>query len=158
MPWMWTVALPNFPNRLETPMREAITEFGSLASCGRIFSEKNSAVSHVPIGPNVGNHSLPLPLDIGIGHSLAYETDPNIVAGLNQLQMPLYMPALVALRYEPHLRAFYQRLLSRGKAPLQAVVAVMRKLLHALFAMFRSNESYDGSKLCPIELTNKAAA
>jgi DeoR/GlpR family transcriptional regulator of sugar metabolism len=26
----------------------------------------------------------------------------------------------------------------------------MRKLLHALFAMFRSNSSYDGSKLCPI--------
>jgi len=38
---------------------------------------------------NVGNHSLPLPLDIGIGHSLANETDPNIVAGLHQLQMPL---------------------------------------------------------------------
>jgi cytochrome c peroxidase len=37
---------------------------------------------------NVGNHSLPLPLDIGIGHSLAYETDPNIVGGLQQLQMP----------------------------------------------------------------------
>jgi len=38
--------------------------------------------------PNVGNHSFPLPLDIGLGHSLAYETDPNIVAGLQQLQMP----------------------------------------------------------------------
>jgi cytochrome c peroxidase len=37
---------------------------------------------------NVGNHSLPLPLDIGVGHSLTYETDPNIVAGLQQLRMP----------------------------------------------------------------------
>lgn len=35
--------------------------------------------------PNVGNHSFPLPLDIGNGRSLAYETDPNIVAGLKQL-------------------------------------------------------------------------
>ena len=61
------------------------------------------------------------------------------------------MPALVALRREPHLRRFYQHLLSRGKARLQAVVAVMRKLLHALFAMFRSNQRYDGSKLCAIE-------
>jgi transposase len=68
------------------------------------------------------------------------------------------MPALVALRHEPHLRAFYQHLLSRGKASLQAIVAVMRKLLHALFAMFRSNQTYDGSKLCPLELANKAAA
>jgi transposase len=74
------------------------------------------------------------------------------------LRRALYMPALVALRHEPHLRAFYQRLLSRGKAPLQAIVAVMRKLLHALFAMFRSNQTYEGSKLCPLELANKAAA
>ena len=78
--------------------------------------------------------------------------------GSRHLRRALYMPALVALRREPHLRAFYQRLLSRGKAPLQAVVAVMRKLLHALFAMFRSNSSYDGSKLCPIALTPSIAA
>jgi len=78
--------------------------------------------------------------------------------GSRHLRRALYMPALVAVRHEPHLRAFYQRLLSRGKAPLQAVVAVMRKLLHALFAMFRSNQSYEGSKLCPLEFTTKAAA
>jgi hypothetical protein len=38
--------------------------------------------------PNVGDHSFPLPLDIGTGHSLEYETDPNIIAGLQQLQPP----------------------------------------------------------------------
>lgn len=38
--------------------------------------------------PNVGDHSFPLPLDIGTGHSLQYETDPNIIAGLQQLQQP----------------------------------------------------------------------
>lgn len=37
---------------------------------------------------NVGNHSFPLPLDIGTGHSLTYETDPNIIAALQQLQAP----------------------------------------------------------------------
>jgi len=37
---------------------------------------------------NVGNHSFPLPLDIGTGHSLGYETDPNIIAALEQLQPP----------------------------------------------------------------------
>lgn len=78
--------------------------------------------------------------------------------GSRHLRHALYMPALVALRHEPHLRAFYQRLLGRGKKPLQAVVAVMRKLLHALFAMFRTNQAYDGYKLCPMELANKAAA
>jgi len=38
--------------------------------------------------PNVGDHSFPLPVDIGTGHSLEYETDPNIIAGLEQLQPP----------------------------------------------------------------------
>jgi cytochrome c peroxidase len=37
---------------------------------------------------NVGNHSFPLPLDIGNARSLTYETDPNIIAGLQQLSQP----------------------------------------------------------------------
>ena len=37
---------------------------------------------------NVGNHSFPLPLDIGNARSLAYETDPNIIAGLKELNEP----------------------------------------------------------------------
>ena len=76
--------------------------------------------------------------------------------GSRHLRRALYMPALVALRREPHLRSFYDRLVHRGKARLQAVVAVMRKLLHALFAMFRTNQTYDGSKLCSVELALRA--
>ena len=70
--------------------------------------------------------------------------------GSRHLRRALYMPALVALRRDPYLRSFYQNLLLRGKARLQAIVAVMRKLLHALFAMFRTNQPYDGSKLCAL--------
>jgi len=40
--------------------------------------------------PNVGNHSLPLPLDIGTGHTTgtSMETDPAVTAGVAQLSMP----------------------------------------------------------------------
>jgi cytochrome c peroxidase len=40
--------------------------------------------------PNVGNHSFPLPLDIGTGHSVlpGVEPDPNIAAGLAELSLP----------------------------------------------------------------------
>jgi cytochrome c peroxidase len=38
--------------------------------------------------PNVGNHSLPLALDIGTGHDPAAETDPLIGNGLSQLSVP----------------------------------------------------------------------
>jgi hypothetical protein len=40
--------------------------------------------------PNVGDHSLPLPLDIGLGHSAlpGFENDPNIASGLKELDEP----------------------------------------------------------------------
>ena len=38
--------------------------------------------------PNVGNHSLPLPLDIGTGADTTLETDPQIANGLMQLSSP----------------------------------------------------------------------
>jgi cytochrome c peroxidase len=38
--------------------------------------------------PNVGNHSFPLPLDIGTGHDSANESNPQIANGLSQLNFP----------------------------------------------------------------------
>ena len=38
--------------------------------------------------PNVGDHSLPLPLDIGTGHDLANETDPEIASAVSELGVP----------------------------------------------------------------------
>jgi cytochrome c peroxidase len=40
--------------------------------------------------PNIGNHSLPLPLDIGTSHTLLpdAESDPNVAAGLAELSLP----------------------------------------------------------------------
>ena len=60
----------------------------------------NAALGTVPIGPfqgtcttchdapNVGDHSLPLPLDIGTGHDATNETDPLIANALSQLDFP----------------------------------------------------------------------
>ena len=70
-------------------------------------------------------------------------------AGNRHLRRALYMPALVAVRRDPHLKAFYETLLSRPKAKLQALIAVARKLLHAIYGIFKSRTPYDGSKLFP---------
>jgi len=70
-------------------------------------------------------------------------------AGNRHLRRALYMPALAAVRCDPHLQAFYEVLLSRHKAKLQAIIAVARKLLHAIYGIFRSQTHYDGSKLFP---------
>jgi transposase len=68
-------------------------------------------------------------------------------AGNKYLRHSLFMPALVAVRHDPYLGAFYQHLLAKGKFKMQALVAVMRKLLHALHAMFKNHQPYDGSQL-----------
>lgn len=79
-------------------------------------------------------------------------------AGNRHLRRALYMPALVAVRHDLHLRAFYQHLLDKGKPKLQALVAVMRKLLHAIFGIFKHRQPYDGSKLFPVALATPEAA
>ena len=63
-------------------------------------------------------------------------------AGNRYLRAALYMPALTARRYNPNLRSFADRLISRGKTPMQALAAVMRKLLLLLHALFRKNQPF----------------
>lgn len=86
------------------------------------------------------------PREYSSGSSVRKKTHISKV-GNRYLRHALYMPALVASRYEPHLRAFYRRLLARGKTKRQAVLAVARKMLHAIYGMFRSGQSYDGARL-----------
>jgi transposase len=70
-------------------------------------------------------------------------------AGNRHLRRALYMPALVAVQRDAHMKAFYELLQSRHKAKLQALIAVARKLLHAIYGIFRSQTAYDGRKLFP---------
>lgn len=63
-----------------------------------------------------------------------------------RLRRALYMPALVAIRHEPNVGAFYEHLIARGKKPLVAIVAVMRKLLHAIYGMLKNGADFDGEK------------
>ncbi|APP82740.1 IS110 family transposase [Xanthomonas perforans] len=55
-------------------------------------------------------------------------------AGIRQV---LYMATLVAVRFNPPLRDFYQRLRAKGRAGKVALVAAMRKLLVILYAKMR---------------------
>jgi transposase len=68
-------------------------------------------------------------------------------AGNKHLRRALYMPALVAVQHQAEVRAFYEHLLARGKTKMQALVATMRKLLHAIFGMFKHDQLFDGPKL-----------
>ena len=67
-------------------------------------------------------------------------------AGNRYLRGALYLPALTAARCDSNVRAFHQKLVGQGKKPIQAHVAVMRKLLHSIHAMLRTGNLFDGSK------------
>jgi len=62
--------------------------------------------------------------------------------GRAKVRSALYMAALVASRHNPVLTAFYQRLVSAGKAKKVAITAVMRKLLTILNAIIRDRRPW----------------
>lgn len=66
----------------------------------------------------------------------------TIWGGRASVRTALYMATLVAVRYNPVLRAFYESLLARGKAKMTALVACMRKMLTILNAMLKHNQPW----------------
>jgi len=59
-----------------------------------------------------------------------------------RLRAKLWMPTLTAVRRNPWLRAFYERLLARGKLPMVALAASMRKLLAAVLSVAKHRRPF----------------
>jgi transposase len=62
--------------------------------------------------------------------------------GHAKLRAALWMPTLVAVRRNPWLRAYYQRLRARGKLPKVALMAAMRKLLIAIYTVAKHRRPF----------------
>jgi transposase len=69
----------------------------------------------------------------------------TIFGGRPAVRKVLFMAALVASRYNPVIKAFYQRLLAAGKPKKLALTACARKLLTILNAMARSGKPFDAA-------------
>ncbi len=67
----------------------------------------------------------------------------TVWGGRRQVRAALYMAALVATRYNPVLRDFYQRLCEAGKPKKVALTACMRKLLTILNVMVKHNRHWN---------------
>lgn len=65
-----------------------------------------------------------------------------IAGGRAIARSAVFMAALSAVRCNPPLRAFYQRLLARGKSKMVGLIAVARKLLTILNAMLRDKKQW----------------
>lgn len=67
--------------------------------------------------------------------------------GNARLRAILYMVALSAIRHDRGARLFFARLVVRGKKRMQALVAVMRKLLHGIWIVLQRRVHFDSSVL-----------
>ena len=65
-----------------------------------------------------------------------------IEGGRGRLRRVLYLATVAAVRCNPVLKPFYQRLRASGKLPKVALVAAMRRLLLILNAMLKSHSTW----------------
>ena len=70
-----------------------------------------------------------------------------IWGGRARVRRTLYMAANAARRFNPPLKAYYERLLAAGKPFKVALIAVARKLLTILNAMLRDHAIWDDNKV-----------
>jgi transposase len=66
----------------------------------------------------------------------------TIVAGRRNVRTALYMATISAMRFNPQIRSFYERLRQAGKPFKVAITACMRKLLTILNALIRDNSPW----------------
>jgi hypothetical protein len=86
--------------------------------------------------------------------------------GNGSLRTALYFPAICAMRYNPPLRRFAERLRERRKSNMTIITAVMRKLLTVAYGVLKSGQFFDPNYatldaehriLCSIDVAARAA-
>lgn len=108
----------------------SITLLGGLPEMGRLNRKQIAALAGV----------APFNRDSG-----KYRGKRMTKGGRARVRPALYMATLVASRYNPVIKAYYQHLLQMGKEKKVALTACMRKLLTILNAMVRDNRPWQYS-------------
>lgn len=67
---------------------------------------------------------------------------PLCPLGNARLRRALYMTTLSAVRRNPWLRAYYERLVAKGKPPKVALLAAMRKLITAVYSVAKNRQPF----------------
>ena len=69
------------------------------------------------------------------------------------MRATLFMAAVVASRYNPDVKALYERLLAKGKSKMSALGAAMRKLVQLCFGVWKNRMPYQAgfAQFCAIK-------
>jgi len=144
---------------IEAHIREAYRQVGAAIALNEEWQQKRELLTSVPgVGqvvattlmaslPELGQFShkslsylvgvAPLNRDSG-----KFRGKRQIWGGQANIRCVLYMAALVAVRFNPAIKAFYERLLAKGKLKKVALPACMHKLLMILNAMLRTGQTW----------------
>lgn len=122
----------------DTTAARLVAELGDIAA----YRNADALAAYVGVVPGVRHSGKHTPLSqrlTTIGH-----------AGL---RAKLYMPTIAAVKFNPWLRAFYERLRDAGKPAKVAIVAAMRKLLHAVYSVAKNRRAFTARAAAPTEAT-----
>jgi len=149
---------------LEQALREEDGEWDQMLHASPLWRERDQLLRRVPgVGPTVSLTLLaPLP-ELGQGavkhvatlvglaplnrDSGAWRGTRSIWGGRRQVRAALSMAAVVGVRHNPPLRAFYERLLAHGQPKKVALTACMHKLLPILHALLRDRTPWQPALL-----------
>ena len=67
--------------------------------------------------------------------------------GPPEIRAKLYLASLCGLRFNPAMKAMYERLCLRGKAKMCAIGALMRKLVHWCYGVLKTQKPFDAEYL-----------
>lgn len=145
---------------LERELADVERQLRDAIEASPVWRARDELLQSVPgIGPGIAQSLLALLPELGTlnrqrmaalagvapfnDDSGRHTGERHISGGRAAVRTALYMGALVGIRYNPVLKAFYHRLLAKGKAKKVALVACMRKLLTILNAMVRANTAWE---------------
>ncbi len=132
---------------IETEIDTLITQTASLKAKVTVMTgvkgvgaqTAHTLLSHLPELGNLTRRQVaslagcaPHPKDSG-----AYRGYRATRGGRTHVKRALFMAAMAARRFNPNLRAFYERLIENGKKPIVAITAIMRKIITILNAKIR---------------------
>lgn len=95
------------------------------------FRDERALAAYVGAVPALKHSGKKTPSRAGLSHY-----------GNADLRSALYMPTVSAVRHNPWLRAFYERLRARGKLPKVALLAAMRKLITAIYSVAKHRKPF----------------
>jgi transposase len=95
------------------------------------FRNANAFAAYVGAVPAIRQSGKRMPFHAGLAR-----------IGNARLRGALWMPTLVAVRYNPWLRAYYQKLVQAGKPKKLALIASMRKLLCAMYSVAKNRRPF----------------